>query len=377
MLIKKICFVSLNNSSPWGGSEELWSQSALILSKKGYSVSVIFYDWGKQKSSQLSNLQIAGINIIGIPIHQTFFIKLRRNLNKYLGDYFQQQLKSAYNKINPDFVIHTNMAPRGADTLKWVINNNIPYVLDIQLADDFLWHSFNDDMLECYMKASAVFFLCNRNKETTEKQLGVRLINAKNHFNPIKVSSDSKNLFDEKITKVNFACVGRMGIEHKRQDLVLEVLAQDKWLKRSWSLSFFGNGEHEISLRRLADMYGLSERVSFRGHVNDIQQIWNENHVLLLPSTYEGMSLSVLEAMKCGRIVVTTNVASSIELIDDGINGFKSEGATLHEYDLAMERAWYSKENWRDIANSARKTIQDNVPYNAAEFFVNSFIDFI
>ena len=375
--MKKICFVSLNNNSPWGGSEELWSQSALILVKKGYSVSVIFYDWGKQTSSELLHLQKAGIQIVSIPIHQTFSIKLRRNLNKYLGDHFQQQLKSAYKKIKPDFVIHTNMSPRGSDTLKWVINNNIPYILDIQLADDYLWHSFNNDMLECYTNAKAVFFLCNQNKITTEKQLGVRLINAKNHFNPIKANFEAKGLFDEYINQVNFACVGRMGIEHKRQDLVLEVLSQDKWVNRSWSLSFYGKGEHETSLRRLVHMYGLSDRVTFHGYVKDIQQIWNENHVLLLPSTYEGMSLSVLEAMKCGRIVVTTNVASSIELVDDGINGFKSPGPTLKEYDLAMERAWNSKDNWHEIARLAKQTIQEKVPSDAAAFFVDSFVDFV
>jgi glycosyltransferase involved in cell wall biosynthesis len=375
--LKKICFVSLNNSSPWGGSEELWSQSAIILVKKGYSVSVIFYDWGKQTSSELLHLQKAGIQIVSIPIHQTFSIKLRRNLNKYLGDHLQQQLQSAYKKANPDFVIHTNMSPRGSDTLKWVINNNIPYILDIQLADDYLWHCFNNDMLECYTKAKAVFFLCNQNKNTTEKQLGVRLVNAKNHFNPIKANFDVKGLFDIYITKVHFACVGRMGIEHKRQDLVLEVLSQDKWLSRSWSLSFYGKGEHEISLRRLVNMFGLSDRVTFHGYVKDIQQIWNENHVLLLPSTYEGMSLSVLEAMKCGRIVVTTNVASSIEFIEDGINGFKSPAPTLLEYDLAMERAWNSKENWHEIARLAKNTIEDKVPNDAAAFFVDSFIDFV
>jgi glycosyltransferase involved in cell wall biosynthesis len=124
-------------------------------------------------------------------------------------------------------------------------------------------------------------------------------------------------------------------------------------------------------------MFGLSDRVTFHGYVKDIQQIWNENHVLLLPSTYEGMSLSVLEAMKCGRIVVTTNVASSIEFIEDGINGFKSPAPTLLEYDLAMERAWNSKENWHEIARLAKNTIEDKVPNDAAAFFVDSFIDFV
>ena len=372
--MKNICFVSLNANSPWGGSEDLWSQAALLLLSKGYNVSVIFYDWGNNKSEELIKLIASGIQLVTIPKHQTIRSKFRKNLNRFLGDIFQKQITTAYKKIKPDLVIHTNMAPRGADILKWVITNKIPYILDIQLADDYLWHCYDEAMLQCYLNANTVCFLCEKNKITTEKQLGVKLTNTKKHFNPIKVKGPANTILDKKITTVNFACVGRMGIEHKRQDLILEILSQDKWLNRSWTLNFYGKGEHEVSLRRLVDMYELNSRVSFKGYVNDIEELWNENHVLLLPSTYEGMSLSVIEAMKSGRIVVTTNVASSIEYIQDGINGFKSPGPTFEEFDLAMEKAWNEQANWHSIALSAQKTINDKFPNNAAEYFVTNIL---
>lgn len=372
--MKKICFVSFNSMAPWGGSEELWSQVALLLSEKGFEVSALLFDWGKQKNSNVHLLETSGINVLTISVHQNILKKIRRNFNFILGDSFSKKLSKLYKKANPDIVIHTNMAPRGADFLAWPMKNNIPYIIDVQLADDFLWHSYNEKMVTCYKNALHVCFLCNKNKNTTEKQLGIKLTNAKKHFNPIKTPNLSNELYKKSIVTVHFACVGRMGIEHKRQDLLLEILSSKKWRNRNWVLSFYGNGEHENSLRRLVHFYELHNKVFFKGYVHDVGEIWEENHLLLLPSTYESVPMAVTEAMKCSRIVVTTNVGIAADYIEDGVNGFRSNSSTVDDFENAMERAWNSQANWSLIANSAQQTINLHFPENAAEYFVKEIL---
>jgi glycosyltransferase involved in cell wall biosynthesis len=45
-------------------------------------------------------------------------------------------------------------------------------------------------------------------------------------------------------------------------------------------------------------------------------------HVLVLPSHWEGMPLVVIEAMRCGVVVIATDVGAMREIITDGVNGF-------------------------------------------------------
>jgi len=45
-------------------------------------------------------------------------------------------------------------------------------------------------------------------------------------------------------------------------------------------------------MRRLATYLQL-EKVHFRGHVTDINQVWADNHLLVLPSRYEGLPLAL------------------------------------------------------------------------------------
>jgi len=49
--MKNICFLSLNGVSPWGGSEDLWYKTALVLLNQGYCVFVIVLDWREQEST--------------------------------------------------------------------------------------------------------------------------------------------------------------------------------------------------------------------------------------------------------------------------------------------------------------------------------------
>lgn len=51
-------------------------------------------------------------------------------------------------------------------------------------------------------------------------------------------------------------------------------------------------------------------------------EFYNSIDILLLPSSSEGFSLAVLEAAACGRVVISTRVGGSTELIRDGENGF-------------------------------------------------------
>ena len=83
-----------------------------------------------------------------------------------------------------------------------------------------------------------------------------------------------------------------------------------------------------FTLRRLAGMLQL-DQVHFRGHVANIKEVWEQNHLLVLPSRYEGLPLALVESMWCGRPAVVTEVAGNTEVCVDNVTGFVAPAPTV------------------------------------------------
>jgi glycosyltransferase involved in cell wall biosynthesis len=104
----------------------------------------------------------------------------------------------------------------------------------------------------------------------------------------------------------------------------LEVLFEALRLLPEVRLRVGGKGEDAGFYRRQAEELGVAERVEFLGFVEDLNAFYGGCHVFALPSTdvREGFGLVLLEAMACGRPVLTTPIvgmASDIEQQGAGV----------------------------------------------------------
>ena len=61
--------------------------------------------------------------------------------------------------------------------------------------------------------------------------------------------------------------------------------------------------------------------VSYLGRRSDIADILKGSHIVCLPSYREGLPKSLLEALSCGRPIITTDVPGCREVCNDGVNG--------------------------------------------------------
>jgi glycosyltransferase involved in cell wall biosynthesis len=170
--------------------------------------------------------------------------------------------------------------------------------------------------------------------------------------------------------ELRFACVGRLEPTGKGQDILFEALATPAWATRKWRLHLYGDGLNRGSLESWSRRLGLSDRIVFEGWVTGIEKIWALNHVLVMPSRIEGLPLSVVEAMLCGRPVVATAVAGA-EVIEDEITGFLAEAPTVSCVADALERFWARREDAREIGAMAAKKIRDLVPPDPARVFAD------
>jgi len=164
------------------------------------------------------------------------------------------------------------------------------------------------------------------------------------------------------------ACVARLDPAAKGQDLLFEVLAQKNWRDRPVEINLYGSGLFERNLQKLAGNLEL-KNVCFRGHTPDVKAIWENNHILVLPSRFEGLPLALVEAMWCARPAVVTDIAGNAEVCVDEETGFVADAPSVGLLGRALERAWSRRNAWEGMGRLARARIEQLVPKDPAGDF--------
>lgn len=355
----------------WGGSEELWARAVPFLQKDGMTITLI-----KQKINE-SRPEIKKLTDSGVQLFETDpATSLNQKRIRRITKRLQRKLspKSPWYPIAlENFSIfletghpHLMIIAQGInfDGLKYAkecIRHQIPYVLIVQKAVDFFWPQPHerDDMLNCYRQAKAIFFVSQHNKRLTEEQFGARLENSVLISNPIKVSKRPLS-FPNTTDGFKLACVGRLFVLDKGQDMLLRLLSEQRWRQRPVDVSIVGTGVDETGLKEMATLLEL-KNVHFSGQVSNIEQLWLEHHALVLPSRGEGLALSVLEAMAAGRPVIVTDAGGNAEIVTEGETGFIGEYCQ-QSFSNTMERAWNARNNWEEIGSRASAYISNNLP---------------
>lgn len=248
-------------------------------------------------------------------------------------------------------------------------DTSIPFVIVCQFNSEALLFSDNArrEIRHLLTKAAWNVFVSEENRSVARRQFANRLNASSVINNPIRT------LFNEPLcprsshqdVEAVFGSVARLETSWKGQDLLLEILSDERWLARSWILRLFGEGPDRDHLKDLVDMFGLQERVFFEGYVRDLKDIWSQVDILLMASRGEGTPLALLEAMMCGRPAIATRVGGIPEVLCSGSNGFLADAPTISSFGSELEKAWHSRQHWRDMglrAHQAAKAIGHQDP---------------
>lgn len=371
----RIAFFSTMASLPWGGSEELWCRAANVLLQRGHQVAFNSIAW-PTVAAPLQHLVDGGAEA---------HFRSRRRVGRTLSRAFEKLRFSGLKfqfwlrQCRPDFVVislscHTD-DPQIALTCQAA---GIPYAILLQAAGAHNWieNRFLNGHRTAYKHARRCFFVSGENREIMESNLTIDLAHSRVVDNPFMVPVDANPSWPTLAARWKLACVARVHYLTKSQDLILRVMRSAKWRARPLHITIWGHDNGSLDhFRRALDLYGLHQHVSYGGVSSNIEQLWSQYHGLLLPSRVEGNSLSLIEAMMCGRVPITTKVGRAAELIDDNDCGFLAPAATVELLDEVLERAWSRREDWHAMGERAAQAIRSRHSLRPAEDFADEILD--
>ncbi len=103
--------------------------------------------------------------------------------------------------------------------------------------------------------------------------------------------------------------VGRLSSVKGLQD-VLRVLPKDA----DWTLDVVGEGPQKEEWQKICDERGICDRVFFRGYSDDVENYMAQSSCLLFPSYFEGMPLTLAQAILVGIPVLASDIEPVAEM---------------------------------------------------------------
>jgi len=113
------------------------------------------------------------------------------------------------------------------------------------------------------------------------------------------------------------AGIGRLSYQ-KNFSLFLDVAAGVLARHPEAFFMIAGTGPEEASLRAKAEQLGIGSRLRFLGYVSDMPSLYPAADTLLLTSRYEGLPITVLEAMATETVIVSSRLDGVMEVLVDG-----------------------------------------------------------
>jgi len=153
------------------------------------------------------------------------------------------------------------------------------------------------------------------------------------------------------------AGVGRLNPQ-KHFSLFLDIAAElaPRFPEARFLLA--GQGPEASMLREKARQLGLGGRVVFAGYVADTRRVYVAADVLLMPSRFEGLPMTLLESMAMGLPVVASKLDGIAEVVADGEEGFLVDSHDAAAFAERIARLLENSALASELSTKAREKIE-------------------
>lgn len=247
----------------------------------------------------------------------------------------------------------------------------IPYVISIYGGGMHKWKpEFPHRLL--FKNADAIVGVSEKIKEEYEKRSNrhIDLIPASLPFEQSRLEkSELRDKYGFEVSDTVLFSLGSLK-KIKGSDILLDAfisLGEDFIKRHRLRLLFAGDGEMRPSLEARVIAGGLDKYVKFSGAIlqEDISGIYKMSDIYIIPSLFEGKSISMLEAMFNAMPIIGSDTTGINDVIVDRENGLLFNLGDSDDLAKKIKTLVEDKELARDIGVGARKTFGEKFDFKA------------
>lgn len=154
-----------------------------------------------------------------------------------------------------------------------------------------------------------------------------------------------------------FVNVARIDTQKNQLNLVLAF--KDERLKKSNAvLLLIGDIRNEALYNAILTAIEGESNIYLLGGVSNVEDYLAASNAFILPSIYEGMPISLIEALSHGSFPICSPVGGISDMIDDGINGFLTAGTSVEDITNSVIR-YLNYDDKEMIKENAKKSYHD------------------
>ena len=115
---------------------------------------------------------------------------------------------------------------------------------------------------------------------------------------------------------------GRLGPQKDNQTLIRAMIHLKALLPRKpFVLMLAGDGPDQQMLEGIVHSLGITDQVRLLGFFRDIPAFLAASDIFVSPSLWEGLSISLMEAMAAAKSIVASSIPPNAELIEHEVSG--------------------------------------------------------
>ena len=358
----KLLFV-LGSIASFGGVQKVLVEKANWLDKHGHEVMIVTYEQSNNSITFKVRPTIY-VRDIDCPFYKLYKLNYFKRVIKKAK--MRRQFKEKYHQIIDEFQPDAIIAPTNTGKfMKAIVSAREKTNIIIESHSAYKY-----DMMKGSIKKKIDAILRLRIFKKCDLLIALTKGDAafwKKHVENVKVVPNPTSFYLEDINHVEkipgrIICPARLHPQ-KRLDRLIYAFSLIEKIHPSWYIDIYGDGYLKGQLQYLINKLELTDRVHILSPTKNIAAEYSKSQLFVLSSDFEGLSLTLLEAMSCGVPPVAVKCPyGPDEVIEHEVTGLLAD---MTVQDLAIKMDWMitnnkEREEMRQRAHQYAERFKEN-----------------